>query len=202
MAGCRSMRRRRVSDAVTSTEIADDGLHDACITAALDAAFTYAGTHKHTHTRTNTQVHKDTMKTHTQTGARRHAHANTPNTRMHTRQENPAMTPPASPIPSSRRTSCSPSLHTPSHTHKHWQTPTRPTHIAHVDEGLHRRIDEKNARTRKHANTAREPGDDTARFPHTLFTQHLLALPAHALPYTPTHTRLAAPHAPNTHCTR
>jgi hypothetical protein len=52
-----------------------------------------------------------------------------------------------------------------------------------------------------HAHTPGVPGDDTVCFPHTLFTPHLfLALPAHALVYTPKHTHAQATnHTPKTH---
>jgi hypothetical protein len=50
MAGYCNLRRRRVSGAVTSTEIADDGLHAACIVAGHEAACKVAGMHEHSNT--------------------------------------------------------------------------------------------------------------------------------------------------------
>jgi hypothetical protein len=80
------MRRRRVSGAVTWTEIADDGLHAACVVAGLDAACTDAGRHKHKHVQTKT--HKHTKKTR----ARTHSHMLLMHARTHKHQEYPAMT--------------------------------------------------------------------------------------------------------------
>jgi hypothetical protein len=103
----------------------NDGIKASCVC-------THASTRTHTYKEANTQTHKQF----TNTCRKEHTRKQRAHAQKHTqtRQEYPAMIPSASPIPSSRHTSCLPSLHTPSHIRPrirkrmHMQPPTRPAH--------------------------------------------------------------------------
>jgi hypothetical protein len=128
MAGCCCMRRRRVSGAVTSTEIADDGLQvsrRASKRLEQMQARIYAHNQTHVHARART---------------RNHVH-----TRTH--QEYPVITPSASPIPTTQLSLAPPALAfacTPSHTRAR---ATAHTPNAHVDGGFYRCMDARMIRS-------------------------------------------------------
>jgi hypothetical protein len=141
------MRRRRVSGAVTSTEIADDGLLAACVEEGLEAFCTHMRAKIHTkkilikfrHAFLRSPIH---IRTRTHAGARAQ-------TRTYT-QVYSEMTPSAQ-----THTFFKPHLflalpahalaYTPTHTHAH---ATAHTPKAHVDGGLHGRMDARTKRRR------------------------------------------------------
>jgi hypothetical protein len=131
--------------AVKSTEIADDGLHAACMASRRASRRLHARTHAHTHLQTNK---------HTNTGSLARARIHT---RKHTRTRTRAHTPgvPGDDTVCFPHTLSTPHLslalpahalaYTPKHTHAR---ATAHTLNAHIDGGLHRRMDARTKRRR------------------------------------------------------
>jgi hypothetical protein len=142
------MSRRRVSGAITSTEIAAHGLHAACAAAGLEASCTDAGTHERAHTHTYKQISAQKHNDHT--------HACQRTTTYTCKDTHTHM--PGIPVDDTvcfphtlftQHLSLTLSSHalayTPTHTHAH----TAPhTHNTHVDGCLCRRMDTRMSKRR------------------------------------------------------